>query len=80
MSKNEILNMLCGAISDCENNKMSFTVETLRAVLQELEIKMPNEYFCENCGHLNEDEVYQISLFPDTLYCQKCGNEIDECE
>ena len=80
MKKNEILNMLCGAINDCEDNKMLFTVETLNAVLQELELKLPNEYFCEGCGHLKEDEVYRVSLFPDILYCQKCGNEIDEYE
>lgn len=80
MTKNEILDMICAVINDCENNGMVYTIETLNAIVEELEQKLPNEYYCERCGYLTEKEVFTNSIFPDTLYCAKCGYEIDEYE
>ena len=37
MKENNILEMICAAINDCEDANMSHTVETLNAVLQDLE-------------------------------------------
>ena len=80
MRKNEVLELLCSAINDCENVKMKQTEETLRAVLQELEEKLPNKYLCLNCGSIKEEQTFQNSLFPDKTYCSICGCEIDVYE
>lgn len=37
MKENNILEMICAAINDCEDANMTHTVETLNAVLQDLE-------------------------------------------
>ena len=80
MRKNEVLEMLCSAINDCSDAKMKHTEETLRAILEELEKMLPNEYICQNCGRIEESQTFQNSLFPNEIYCSICGCEIDEFE
>lgn len=41
MTKDEILELICAAINDCENAKMQHTAETLNAALAELEKAIP---------------------------------------